>query len=81
MDQLVTRTYELLNRNYEEEEDKEHTPKATATKEEIPEPISQKQYSGKFQVRTTPEQHKMLAIKASEEGVSLNRYINFKLSD
>ncbi len=45
----------------------------------IPEPLSEKNYSGKFQVRTTPEIHRMLAVQAAENGVSLNRYINSKL--
>ncbi len=48
--------------------------------QKLPEPIAEKQYSGKFQVRILPEQHRMLAIKAAEEGVSLNRYISAKLS-
>lgn len=50
-----------------------------ANGETIPEPIAEKPYSGKFQVRIPPEQHRMLAIKAAEEGVSLNRYISAKL--
>lgn len=48
--------------------------------ENIPEPIAERQYSGKFQVRIPPEQHRLLAIKAAEEGVSLNRYISAKLT-
>lgn len=48
--------------------------------EAIPEPISGKAYSGKFQVRIPPEQHKNLAIKAAEDGVSLNRYVSAKLT-
>ena len=47
--------------------------------ETIPEPIAERRYSGKFQVRIPPEQHRMLAVKAAEEGVSLNRYISAKL--
>jgi predicted HicB family RNase H-like nuclease len=31
-------------------------------------------------VRIPPEQHRMLAIKAAEEKVSLNRYISAKLT-
>jgi predicted HicB family RNase H-like nuclease len=50
-----------------------------ANGESIPEPIAEKQYSGKFQVRIPPEQHRMLAIKAAEAGVSLNRYISSRL--
>ncbi|NER27193.1 MAG: type II toxin-antitoxin system HicB family antitoxin [Symploca sp. SIO1C4] len=48
--------------------------------EKIPEPIAEKKYSGKFQVRTTPELHRKLAIEAAEENVSLNRYVNYKLT-
>lgn len=48
--------------------------------EPIPEPIADKSFSGKFQVRIPPEQHRMLAIKAAEAGVSLNRYVSAKLS-
>ncbi|MFO5492987.1 MAG: type II toxin-antitoxin system HicB family antitoxin [Cuspidothrix sp.] len=50
-----------------------------ANSEEIPEPIAEKTYSGKFQVRITPELHRKLAIEAAEENVSLNRYVNYKL--
>lgn len=48
--------------------------------EQAPEPLAEKTYSGKFQVRIPPHQHRMLAIRAAEEGVSLNRYISAKLS-
>ncbi|WP_319422472.1 type II toxin-antitoxin system HicB family antitoxin [Pleurocapsa sp. FMAR1] len=51
-----------------------------ANGEKIPAPISEKTYSGKFQVRTTPELHRMLAIQAADENVSLNRLINYKLA-
>lgn len=49
--------------------------------EEIPEPLSLKKYSGRFVVRTTPEMHRRLAILSSEAGVSLNRYVNSRLSN
>jgi predicted HicB family RNase H-like nuclease len=45
-----------------------------------PEPIALKSYSGKFMVRVPPETHRMLAVKAAESGVSLNRLISSKLS-
>lgn len=48
--------------------------------EAVPEPLAEKTYSGKFQVRIPPHQHRMLAIQAAEEGVSLNRYISAKLT-
>jgi len=48
--------------------------------EDIPKPLAEKTYSGKFMVRVPPEKHRNMAIKAAEEGVSLNRYISSKLS-
>jgi predicted HicB family RNase H-like nuclease len=46
----------------------------------IPEPLSNKKYSGKFSVRIPPEVHRNLSIQAAEAGVSLNRLISAKLS-
>jgi len=51
-----------------------------ANGEFVPEPLVEKKYSGKFQLRTTPELHRELTIRAAEEGVSLNRYVNTKLT-
>jgi predicted HicB family RNase H-like nuclease len=51
-----------------------------ASGERPPVPISEKKYSGKFQVRITPERHRMLAIEAMEQNVSLNRLISDKLA-
>ncbi len=51
-----------------------------ANGETVPVPLSEKHYSGKFQVRIPPEQHRNLAIIASEQGISLNRYVSSKLS-
>ncbi|MSQ99246.1 MAG: type II toxin-antitoxin system HicB family antitoxin [Xanthomonadales bacterium] len=48
--------------------------------EEIPGPISTRQYSGKFMVRVPPEVHRQLAIEAAESGVSLNRIASAKLA-
>lgn len=45
-----------------------------------PEPLNNRQYSGRFHVRVTPEIHKNLVIEAAEQGVSLNRHISAKLS-
>lgn len=45
-----------------------------------PTPISGKLYSGKFIVRIPPEVHRALAIKAAEEGISLNRLVSAKLT-
>ena len=49
--------------------------------ERIPEPLAGKRYSGRFMVRIPPEVHRNLALKAAEEGVSLNRLASAKLSD
>ena len=46
----------------------------------IPEPIATRSYSGKFMVRVPPEVHRKLALKAAENGVSLNRLASAKLS-
>ncbi len=51
-----------------------------AHSENIPAPISTKNYSGKFMVRITPDAHRMLAIQAAEHGVSLNRLVSSKLN-
>lgn len=44
--------------------------------EKIPQPFSQRNFSGRFIIRTTPDLHRQLALAASESGVSLNRYVN-----
>ena len=49
------------------------------TGEEIPQPFSDRHYSGTFQLRIPPDLHRSLAIEASEQGVSLNRHISAKL--
>lgn len=51
-----------------------------ASGELIPEPIAERTYSGKFQVRILPELHRQLAIEAAEKNVSLNRYVSHKLA-
>ena len=50
------------------------------SKEPVPDPLSARPYSGKFMVRVPPEVHRMLAMKAAEAGVSLNRLVSSKLS-
>jgi predicted HicB family RNase H-like nuclease len=45
-----------------------------------PSPISERFYSGKFVVRIPPEVHRALALKAAEEGISLNRLVSAKLT-
>ncbi len=49
-------------------------------RESIPEPLSSKNFSGKFVVRVPAELHRELTIEAQESHVSLNRYISNKLA-
>ncbi len=50
-----------------------------ANGETPPTPLSTRRYSGKFQVRIPPEQHRQLAIEAAEMRVSMNRLVAMKL--
>lgn len=44
-----------------------------------PDAIADRAYSGKFQVRVTPEAHRELAIAAAEQHVSMNRLVAARL--
>lgn len=50
-----------------------------AAGEEIPEPLSRRPFSGKFNVRIPPALHRRLSIEAASEGVSLNNLVTAKL--
>ena len=50
------------------------------TGETPPEPLADKAYSGRFLVRVPPETHRALALRAAEEGVSLNRLVSARLA-
>ena len=52
-----------------------------ANNEQPPDPLADRSYSGKFMVRVPPETHRALAIRAAEEGVSLNRLISARLAN
>src|SRR5690348_17170153 len=47
---------------------------------EVPAPLNERQYSGKFVVRTSPELHARLALEAAEQRVSMNHWVVQKLS-
>ncbi len=49
--------------------------------EPLPEPLADRNYSGRFVVRVPPETHRALAIRAAEEGVSLNRLVSARLAN
>ena len=48
--------------------------------EPVPEPMADRVYSGKFMVRVPPETHRALAIRAAEQGVSMNRLVSARLA-
>lgn len=58
----------------------EHVEVLRACGDSIPEPLSQRRYSGRFLVRTSPELHGRLALEATEQGVPMNQWIVQKLS-
>ncbi len=45
----------------------------------IPKPLSEKKFTGKIPLRIDPILHRNLAIRATIEGVSVNRFIEGKL--
>jgi predicted HicB family RNase H-like nuclease len=51
-----------------------------ANHEPVPVPLAEHTFSGKLMLRMTPEKHRKLAILAAEQGVSLNHYLNHRLS-
>jgi predicted HicB family RNase H-like nuclease len=48
--------------------------------EEIPPPFSKRPFSGKLNLRMPVDLHRHLALEAAQRGVSLNQWINLKLS-
>jgi len=48
--------------------------------EQVPQPFADRRYSGKFNVRVGESLHRELAIRASEDGMSLNQYVLRKLT-
>lgn len=48
--------------------------------EEIPEPLGVRPYSGKLVLRLPKSTHREIAIRAAEEGVSINQFLLAKLS-
>ena len=46
----------------------------------VPEPLSARHYSGKFQLRVGPDLHRQLAREAAEAHLSLNQFVVRKLA-
>lgn len=53
---------------------------AKKLKHPIPQPVTKRRVSGKFNVRLPKELHKSLVIKSAQEGVSLNQLVSSLLS-
>lgn len=47
----------------------------------IPVAITDRKYSGRFLVRTSPSLHARLAVEAAEQNVSMNQWVVQKLAD
>ena len=47
---------------------------------QIPTPVDESQYSGKFVIRIPKSLHARIAMEAEKEGVSLNQYALYRLS-
>jgi hypothetical protein len=45
-----------------------------------PQSLTDHQYSGKFAVRTSPVLHERLIVEAAEQGISLNKWVSYKLA-
>lgn len=46
-----------------------------ANDEPVPEPIADRRYSGKFNLRVGERLHRELALEAADAGLSLNQYV------
>ncbi|MGZ3769320.1 MAG: type II toxin-antitoxin system HicB family antitoxin [Bdellovibrio sp.] len=47
--------------------------------QDLPEPIAIHSFKGNLTLRTTPEKHREIALRAAESGVSINQYILSKI--
>ncbi|OBI14491.1 pilus assembly protein HicB [Mycobacterium sp. IEC1808] len=63
-----------------EQATREHVDAMRTCGETPPTPLCERNYSGTFVVRTSPQLHARLALEASEERVSMNQWIVQKLS-
>ena len=48
---------------------------------DIPRPLTDRKFSGRFVVRTSPMLHARLAVEAAEQNVSMNQWVVSKLAD
>jgi predicted HicB family RNase H-like nuclease len=59
----------------------EHIVECAAAERNVPAPLTERQFSGKFVVRTSPALHARLAVEAAEQNVSMNQWVVQKLAD
>lgn len=52
-----------------------------ANNEHVPEPLSERRYSGKIALRLSPDLHRRLTVEAAEQGVSLNAWISQRVAE
>ena len=48
--------------------------------EQVPQPFGERSYSGKFNLRVGESLHRELAVRAAEDGMSLNQYVLRRLT-
>ena len=48
---------------------------------DVPSPLTERKFSGKFLVRTSPALHAKLTVEAAEQNVSMNQWVVQKLAD
>jgi predicted HicB family RNase H-like nuclease len=58
----------------------EFVAESEAAGDELPRPLTERPYSGKFVIRTSPALHSRLAVEAAEQGVSMNQWVVQKLA-
>ncbi|MBO0879662.1 MAG: type II toxin-antitoxin system HicB family antitoxin [Mycobacterium sp.] len=49
--------------------------------DDVPTALTERRYTGKFVVRTSPALHARLAVEAAEQNVSMNQWVVQKLAD
>ena len=59
----------------------EHVAERRREQFDVPAPLTERQYSGKFVVRTSPALHARLAVEAAEQNVSMNQWVVQKLAN
>lgn len=48
--------------------------------EDVPVPLADRQFSGRFNIRISPDLHRELAMKAAGHRMSLNRFVSDRLA-